>query len=464
MAGRRDFWGSKWERVLFRLGRVKGQWWVIFSFVTAAFLGGCLLMLPWCSHEPGLRPVDALFTATSAVCVTGLVVVDTGSRFTPLGQFVILALIQLGALGIITVSSFFAIILGKKMPLLRGEVVRETHFAVDARSFATVVRRIIWLTFLFEGIGAGLLYAAWHRDFATPTALWAAVFHAVSAFCNAGFSLFPDSLVRYAGDILVNLTIMALIVCGGLGFLVIHDVERRLRWGIRLSLHSRLALAVTAVLLAGGAALLCLLEWGNALRGLPMGERFLVALFQSVTARTAGFNTVPIVGLTNPSLVLLTMLMFIGGSSGSTAGGVKTTTIGVMLAAAINRIQGRSTTNLLNRTIPEKVVNSSLAVVMISVALLFCFYFGLQWSETGWIPHPQSGERAFELLFEAVSAFGTVGLSTGITPELTDWGKLQVICLMLIGRIGPLIIVIAVSRRSVQRVQYEFYRENVMVG
>ncbi|GAB4249978.1 MAG: TrkH family potassium uptake protein [Acidobacteriota bacterium] len=460
----RSHFNTAWDAFWLRLGRVNGEWWVIWSFVGLAVLGALLLQLPGTTRRGDLSWIDALFTATSAVCVTGLTVVDTGTTFSPGGQALILGLIQVGGLGIITISTFFAIIMGKKVPLLRGEVVRQTHFSVETGSFRSLVVRILQLTFLFECLGALFLFLVWREEFGTVRGLWLAVFHAVSAFCNAGFSLFPDSLERYVADPLVNGVVMALIVLGGLGFLVIHDVERRLRWGVRLSLHSRLVLIVTGVLILGGTGMICLLEWGNTLADLALPEKVMAAAFQSVTARTAGFNTLPTVDLTNASLVFLMLLMFIGGSPGSTAGGIKTTTFAVLLGTAWNRMRGREATILLNRTVPEKVVNSTLAVVLVAVALLFTAYFSLEWLETGWIPHPRAGNQAFELFFEAVSAFGTVGLSTGLTPRLSDGGKLLLVFLMLVGRIGPLALSVAVSRRSLRRVQYEFYRENVMVG
>lgn len=455
---------SAWDAFWLRLGRVNGEWWIIWSFVGLAATGALLLKLPAATSQGELSWMDALFTATSAVCVTGLTVVDTGTAFSPLGQALILSLIQVGGLGIITVSTFFAIIMGKKVPLLRGEVVRQTHFSVETGSFRSLVIRIVQLTFLFEGLGAACLFLAWREEFGTAESLWLAVFHAVSAFCNAGFSLFSDSLEHYVADPVVNGVVMSLIVLGGLGFLVIHDVERRIRWGVRLSLHSRLVLLVTGVLVLGGAGMICLLEWRNTLAALPLPEKLMAAAFQSITARTAGFNTLHTVDLTNASLVFLMLLMFVGGSPGSTAGGIKTTTFAVLLGTAWNRMRGREATILLNRTVPEKVVNSTLAVVLVAVALLFTAYFTLEWLETGWIPHPRAGNQAFELFFEAVSAFGTVGLSTGITPRLSNGGKFLLVLLMLVGRIGPLAVSVAVSRRSVRRVQYEFYRENVTVG
>lgn len=437
---------------------------IVISFAGLIAVGTCLLLLPFSTTSGFIAPVDALFTATSAACVTGLIVVDTGTYFTPIGQGIILALIQLGALGIITFSSFFAILLGKKMPLKQREVVRKTHSSLDPRSFLELVKRIVIFTFAIEGAGALLLFLMWHREFETGVALWQSIFHAVSGFCNAGFSLFHDSLVGYQTNPGVNLIFMLLILMGGIGFLVIYDVERMFLFRERLSLHSKLALITTGILLLLGTAGFFVLESENALRDFSFGDGLLVAFFQSVTARTAGFNTIDFALLTNSTLVMTMILMFIGGSPGSTAGGIKTTTFALLMAMAYNRFQGRSGTHVLRRTIPEKVLSEAFFIVLVSIGFVILLNFTLQWSETGSVPHGQVAGQFIQVNFESVSAFGTVGLSTGITSSLSSWGKLQVILLMFIGRVGPLATAVAISRRHFQSVEIEYYRENVMVG
>ncbi|MEJ2080835.1 MAG: potassium transporter TrkG [Acidobacteriota bacterium] len=397
----------------YRFGRLKSEWLIIYSFLGLSLIGAALLLIPAATAHGRIPVIDALFTATSAVCVTGLTVVDTGTYYTGFGQSVILILIQLGG---------------------------------------------------FEGAGSILLFSRGHTEFPPVEAATLSVFHSVSAFCNAGFSLFHNSLMDYKADVLVNFVVIGLIFLGGIGFLVIHDVERWIRYRKQLSLHSRLALTVSAILIVSGAALFLLFEWRNALTGYSWWERVIIALFQSVTSRTAGFNTVHFSILTNSSMVLIMFLMWVGGSPGSTAGGVKTTTFAILIATAISRIQGQDSTNIWRRTIPAKIVSSMVAIVLISISVLFLFYFLLQWTEGGWIPHTVEGHRSLELAFEATSAFGTVGLSAGITPHLTFWGKVQIIILMLVGRIGPLAISVAIARRHTHRAQYEYYRENVMVG
>lgn len=446
------------------LSRISGEWMIIGSFLALIVIGTGALMLPISSAGKQISFLDALFTTTSAACVTGLTVVDTGSFFSLFGQAVLLAVIQIGGLGIITLSSFFAILLGKKMPLKQRDVVRQTHSSMDAQSFISVLKRIILFTFMIELMGATALAVAWRSHFPFWENLKNAVFHSVSAFCNAGFSTFPDSLIRFRVDLPTNLIIIILITLGGVGFFVIYDVERRLRYKARLSLHTRLVLITSAALVASGTAMCLLLEWNNGLAGYGVFDKLLLSLFQSVTTRTAGFNTLDLSTLTNSTLVFFMFLMFIGGSPGSTAGGIKTTTLALLIATTYCSFNGRSTTNIMNRTVPEKTINQMQSIILISLVILFVSYFTLQWTETGSRPHRETAGMLMETSFEAVSAFGTVGLSTGVTPTLSPFGKIQIIVLMFIGRVGPLVIAIAIARRHHHRIEYEFYKENVMVG
>lgn len=444
--------------------RISSELLILLSFIGLILVGTGLLLLPMSTTAGSLSVLDAVFTSTSAACVTGLVLLDTGSDFTFFGQAVILAVIQLGGLGIITLSTFFAILLGKKMPLKQREVVRQTHSTLDTRDFTRLVRRIVFFTLSFEAIGALLLFLEWRKDFDILEGIWVSVFHSVSAFCNAGFSLFPDSLSRYHADLGVNLIVIVLITLGGLGFFVIYDLERFLIYRKRLSLHSNLVLRTSVFLVVAGTVMFFMLEYKNVLSGHTLYEKLIISLFQSVTARTAGFNTIEIGDLTNSSLVFLMFLMFVGGSPGSTAGGIKTTALALLLATAHSRFIGRNTTNVLNRTVPEKTISQMNTVLLLSLVLLFFFYFTLQWSETGSVPHKTVAGSLMETSFEAVSAYGTVGLSAGQTAKLSPWGKMQIIALMFLGRVGPLAVAIAIGRQYQRRIHYEFYKENVMVG
>ena len=442
---------------------------ILVSFVFLIALGTGLLLLPVCWSNTTITPVDALFTATSAVCVTGLTVRDTGADFSVAGQAIILGLIQVGGLGIITLSSFFSIILGKRMPLKQQEMVRQTYSSFDTKSFLRLLKRIVLFTFSFELLGAAGLFLVWKDDFQRTPALGYSLFHAVSAFCNAGFSPFRTGFVGYQSNWAVNLIIIALIFLGGIGFLVIYDVERRLFYRPkhrvpRLSLHSQLALLTSLFLIVSGTLIFLLLEYSNVLGHMGFADKMLASLFQSVSPRTAGFNSVDLAQISNSTMVVIMLLMFVGGSPGSTAGGIKTTTFAVILVAAYNRFKGNSSANVLQRTIPEKNVTEAGVIVLISVAVLLLFNFGLEWSEAGAIPHREARLAFIDSAFETVSAFATVGLSTGITPTLSYWGKLQIVLLMLIGRVGPLTLAVAVARRQDRRANLEYYRENVMVG
>ncbi len=453
-----------WSELRSALGRLPEGTVILLSFLGLILSGTFLLLLPAATHSGEIAFVDALFTSTSAVCVTGLIVVDTGSYFTGFGQAVILLLIQIGALGIITVSTFAAVVLGKRIPLKQREIVRQTHSSLDPAAFRKLVIRIILFTLAIEGAGAGLLFFRFQSRFPWGAALWQSVFHSISAFCNAGFSLFEDNLIGYRSDWLVNLVVMGLIVLGGIGFLAIYDVEKTIRQRSRLALHTKMTLLTTAFLIAAGALAFFLLEYRNMLSGFTLPQKVLISLFQSVTPRTAGFNTVDFGQLTNSSLLLVWFLMFVGGSPGSAAGGIKTTTFAVFLAAGWNRYQGRAYTNVFNRTIPEKVVNEAISIILISMAVLIIFNFTMQWTENGAVPHNRSAFGFLETTFETVSAFGTVGLSTGITSKLSAWGKIQIILLMMIGRVGPLTIAYVIGVKHGRRIQYQYYTENVMVG
>jgi trk system potassium uptake protein TrkH len=442
---------------------------IVLSFVGAMVMGTLLLTLPQATITGvGTPLVDALFMATSAVCVTGLVVLDIGTQYTLFGQLVILSLIQAGGLGIMTFAALATAFAGRRLRI-RDQVALQG--ALDAEAIGTIrqmIRAIFVSTFVLEGLGALALFARWQGDAPDPwQAAYRAIFHAISAFCNAGFSLFADSLVRYAGDVTVVLTATSLILLGGLGFPLLanlSDLFRKTpvfrfeasgrRWGRRLTLHSKVALTVTALLLAAGMGLLLLLEWGNALAGRPLAERLLVVYFQAVTPRTAGFNTVPIASLAPASLSLLIVLMFIGGSPGSTAGGIKTTTVGVMAATLRAILRNRERVEVFERTIPQGLVNKAMAVTLVALAAVALAVFGLTLTESG---------PFISLAFEAVSAFGTVGLSMGITPTLTDAGKLIVTATMFVGRVGPLTLALALAERPAPA-QVVYPSDRVMIG
>lgn len=440
---------------------------LVGSFLVLVALGTVLLcLLPGLYTGERLSFIDALFTATSAVCVTGLIVVDTATYFTPFGQGVILFLIQLGGLGILTFTTVVILWFGGRMTL-RGEAVVGVAEAGPLIDAGRLVRGIFRYTFLIEAVGALLLWLAWSPVFGPLDALWPAIFHAISAFCNAGFSTFSDNLVGWAGAPLILTVLMLLISLGGIGFLVIEELYlwSRERMRRRLSLHTRLVLLTTAVLVTAGAMLFAAFEWTNVLAEFPWYIRPLEALFLSVTPRTAGFNTVDYQELTSASLFLTIVLMLVGGSPGSTAGGLKTTTVAVLVALAVARLRGRVITGAFKRTIPETTIQRSVGLVVFVVALLGTALLTLQVTELGGVPFPLAQGLFLELAFEAVSAFDTVGLSTGVTPELSAAGKLIISALMFTGRVGPLTVaasmIVAAERRGVQ---VRYATEDVIIG
>lgn len=440
---------------------------LIYSFMAMIAIGALLLMLPASSRTGSLTFVDALFTATSAGCVTGLSVLDVAETLTPFGQGVLLALIQLGGLGIMTLSTL--LILGARGRVgFAGNLIIQDSFTHSGKKHpAAILRAVIQVTVAIELLGALLLFYRMYPI--SPTfghALWLSVFHSVSAFCNAGFALYPDSLSRFRGDLLVNATVSFLIITGGLGFLVISELQGKLspsrwRWE-RLSLHTRLVVTTTTILLLVGTLATLLLEWHNTLEGLPVSEKLLAAFFQSVTLRTAGFNTLDIAAMANGTLFLSMMLMFIGASPGSCGGGVKTTTAATLFLMGWSRRKGTSHVFAFSRTIPAKSVEKATHVVMIAFTVVVCGTLVLLSSELGGAAHGESRGRFIELLFESVSAFGTVGLSMGVTPTLSTVGRLCVVVLMFVGRLGPMVVAMAISRDQAPR--FRWAEEDIMIG
>jgi len=442
---------------------------IVISFALVILLGAFLLMLPPAANGAPVAFIDALFTSASAVCVTGLIVVDTGTKFTLTGQLIILVLIQLGGLGIMTYSVVFVLLMGRKLAFREKLLISDTFSQIPVENLGSLVKRIFLFTFIIEGSGALLLFCRWLWDFPWPRAAYLAVFHAVSAFCNAGFSPFSDSLMGYRADLTVNLVIMGLIVCGGIGFLVLNElpvyVQAKLKGQhIRLSLHSKLVLSVTTALIVAGALLIFLAERHNTLRLLPYGEGMMAAFFQSVTARTAGFNTLDISSFGNASLMVVILLMFIGASPGSCGGGVKTTAFGVFILTSWARLTGRDETSFYGRTLPDSTVLNAFTIVTAAIVVLFVFMLLLSVADAGLhLPLAQERCRFLGMFFEEVSAFATVGLSAGITATLSVFGKILIIMLMFIGRVGPLTVLVFIIRRKSRR-SFRYAEEQVMIG
>lgn len=443
---------------------------VVFSFLVAICVGTTLLSLPIATADhQRLGLIDALFTATSATCVTGLIVKDTGSFFSAFGRVVILVLFQAGGLGIMTLSTLFAILLGRKLTIKENVVIRSTMDQQKIEGLTTLIKYILLVTFGIEFIGALLLFLRWSNSpgISAGQAVYRSIFHSISGFCNAGFSLFSTSFMGYRGDLYINLVMTTLILLGGIGFIVLLDIPKLKFWRkdravifARLSLQTKLVLVLTVCLVVAGGIFLMVSENANALKGMPLKEKALASYFQAITSRTAGFNTLNIGSLTVPSLLFLIVLMFIGASPGSTGGGVKTATFGIAVATCVAMSKNKDRVTLFKRTIPRHVVRRALLVCVMGLAWVLCFTLLLAIAERAKSDQPQFFLR---VLFEVTSAFGTVGLSAGITPTLTSFGKLLIALTMFAGRIGPLTLALAVALRE-ERLIYRYPEERIMVG
>ncbi len=438
------------------------------SFLLLILLGTLgLKTLPGLYTGAPLSWLDALFTATSAVCVTGLIVVDTATYFTVWGQAFILLLIQLGGLGIITFTTVLIVALGRRLSLRQQALAASAVEAAPHVDYRQLARDVVRFTFLIEAAGALLLYLGFLPELGWRGAFWPAVFHAISAFCNAGFSIFSDSLVGFRTNPVVLVVVMLLIVVGGLGFLTLEELylwrrSIRERRRFRLSLHSRLVLTTTALLLVVGWMFFVFFEWKVALAELPFGAKLLNGLFMSVTARTAGFNTIDYGTATEQTSFLTILLMFVGGSPGSTAGGIKTTTIALLVLLAISRLRGQEIPSCWSRSVPHEVVQRAVGLFVVAVAVLMLGSFVLTATE---IEHGVTAPGSFlKYLFEAYSAFGTVGLSMGVTPSLSAAGRWIIILLMFIGRVGPLTFAAALTIRRHRTPQFRYAYEDVVVG
>lgn len=433
---------------------------LLFSFIVVIFAGTALLMLPKAtSSSVPIKFIDALFTATSATCVTGLTVVNNATYFTNTGNLIILILIQIGGLGIMTLSSFLALLFGQGVGIRERVVLNQMMNIEKIGMISTALRNAVILTFSVEAVGAILLMIFWaDQGWTIQQLIFNSVFHSVSAFCNAGFSTFPDSLVSYHHDAAVLLTISALVVIGGLGFMVIFDLIGVAKGRIkkesrrsRLSIQSRIVLIVSGLLLVGGFAILYMLD-----RHDNGWNRLLTAIFNSVTARSSGFNTVDFAVLNSSSILIMMILMVIGASPGSTGGGIKTTTLGILWASIGAIITGQNRIVIFKRRIPFLVLNRALVVFAFSVMVIVCAAFFLSITENSSI---------IDIIFEAVSAYSTVGLSRGLTPLLTIPGKFIVIALMFIGRLGALTLAFAITAPTEQPpVKIEYPSETVMIG
>lgn len=435
---------------------------IVSSFALTDLVGALLLWLPF-AHQQRLSLIDALFTSTSAICVTGLTVVNTAQVFTRLGQTVILLLIQLGGLGVMTFSVLISLGLRKTLNFRSRLIVQETFLPYRLTDLSTLIFTIVIYTFFSEFILAFLLFFAFIMNFPLRDALFHAVFHAISAFCNAGFSTFPEGLILYQKSFYVPVIIMLGVLLGNTGFPIIYEAVEYLRKvKHRFSLHFKLTLLTHFLLIVIGFLILAFLEWNGALAHLSYSERILAALFHSVSARTAGFNTLDLTSFSEHGLYFLVLLMFIGACPGSTGGGIKTTTLAVIWASALSRMRGYYRTVAFKRTIPEAQVLKAIVLLVVAVMVIVILHFVLTFSVPS-VPLYQAHGEFLATLFEAVSAFGTVGLSTGLTPKLDPLGKLVIIVLMFGGRVGFLSLVSLLTQVKEPK-PFHYAPEEVMIG
>ena len=432
---------------------------IMLSFLGMILLGSLLLALPVSSADGVAVPyLDALFTATTATCVTGLVTLPTFSTWSIFGQVVILVLIQVGGLGVITVISAFMLLLQKRMGIGDRLLLQDAFNLNTLSGIVRFVKRVLFGTFLVELLGAVLYMTVFVPEFGAR-GVWISVFTAVSAFCNAGIDIIgPNSLCDYATNPMVNLVTSALIILSGIGYIVWWDVLRVGRKGFRgLTLHSKIAISTTLVLIFGGGLLIFLLEYGNPLTigELSLFDKLQVSLFQSITTRTAGFATVPQENLTNASSILCLLLMFIGGSPVGTAGGIKTVTVAVLAVSALATIRNQNDVTLFNRTISRQAVNKAVAVTAMSFAILF---------GSTMLLCAVTDASALDIVYETVSATATVGLTRNLTPYLSSAGKAVIIATMYLGRVGPISLALALNSSKKQRNLIKNPTEDISVG
>ncbi|HJV17718.1 MAG TPA: TrkH family potassium uptake protein [Bacillales bacterium] len=432
---------------------------IVLGFAAIILIGALLLTLPISTVDGnGLSFLNALFTATSATCVTGLVVVDTGTTFTMFGQLVILFLIQVGGLGFMTVATLFAFLLGKRISLKERILLQESLNNLSLEGIVRLAKRILIFTAVIEFVGAVLLATRFSFDMPLGKAIYYGIFHSISNFNNAGFDLMGEfrSLTGYVDDPTVTLTVCTLITLGGLGFIVMNELFE-FRQAKRLSLHTKIVLMASSILVVGGTIAIFLLEYSNekTLQPLSFSGKILASLFQSVTPRTAGSNTLNIPDLTQSTLLLTIILMFIGASPGSTGGGIKTTTFTTLLGAVWAQIRGKEDVIFYRQRIVYETIYKALTVTVSGLFLVMFITILLTITE--------HGKDFLMILFEATSAFGTVGLSMGLTPELSPIGRCLIIFTMFAGRVGPLTIAFAVTMRR-KPDAFRYPKGKIMIG
>lgn len=433
---------------------------LVLGFAAVIFVGGLLLNLPISSIDgQSVGFVNAIFTATSAVCVTGLAVVDTGTHWTLFGKIVIMLLIQIGGLGFMTMATTVSFIMGRKISLKSRLVMQEAFNQSTVSGIVRLTQYVLLVTLTIEGIAALVLMTRFIPLYGWANGIFYGIFHSVSAFCNAGFDLIGGyrNLMPFVTDPIINFTIMALIISGGLGFGVITEVMAVRKFN-KLSLHAKVVLSMTAALIIGGFILILLFEYNNpdTLGPLSWPQKMLAALFQSVTPRTAGFNTIDMAKYSISAQLITIILMFIGGSPGSTAGGIKTTTFGLIIAHVVSVIIGKEDTEVFKKRVSTEAINKALALFSVAMFIVLSVTMILSITETG--------HSFMDLIFETTSAFATVGLSLSVTPTLSIPGKLIIAFTMFAGRLGPMTLIMALATRQAKKSKYRYPEGKILVG
>ena len=431
---------------------------LILGFLFAILLGTFILMMPFSLKEgEKLSFLSSLFTIVSAVCVTGLTVVDVSKVFSPAGDLVIIFFIQLGGLGVMTFSSILFLAMGKRMTFYERELLKEERNADSSGEISSFIKKLLLTVFIIESIGAIILTWEFAKEMPINKAVFYGIFHSISAFCNAGFSLFSNNLEAYKANPIINLTIGYLITLGGIGFAVITSVIMVIRRGIdRFNLTSKVAIIISMILTFGGMILFFILEYSNSatLGDLNFIQKILASYFQSVTLRTAGFNTIPLGELRNSTIFMCCILMFIGASPGSTGGGIKTTTFGVILFYVIGIVKKKENVEIFNRRLDWEIMNRALAILVLAITYVSIVIMLMLIAENF---SPE------EIVFEVISGFGTVGLTLGITPDLSTFSKLLLIFTMFVGRLGPMTFALAIGETK-KKALSKYPKENILVG
>lgn len=429
------------------------------GFFIVIFIGGTILSLPISSASgEATNFLDSIFTATSATCVTGLVTVDTGTHWNLFGQTVIIILIEIGGLGFMSFATFISVLIGRRITLKSRLLMQEAMNTFNIQGLVKMLKKVMLFTFIIQFIGALILSTQLIPEFGVARGIYISIFSSISTFCNAGFDLFGNfnSYTAYYDNSIILLTVSALIAIGGLGFIVLLELYNY-KSTKKLSLHAKVVLLITTILIVGGTIVMFILEYNNpnTIGNMNIKDKIVNSIVASISPRTAGINSVPIDKMTTTSKFITVILMFIGGSPGSTAGGLKTSTFGIILCTAISVIKGKENADIFGRTIPRGLQLKAVTLLIIGMGLVTTVTMALTIAEPN--------EAFLDVLYEATSAFGTVGLTTGVTQRLSEPGKIIIIMLMYLGRVGPLTVVMALISRK-KGTNYKYPEGKILIG